>query len=100
MPTKKKKQLIGHALEAANGKWIRPGPDIFPRHDTWSNAGPDGVSQVKRSKIDKNRTHIKSIGHLCQINRADDYLSIVFAGRRGRFEVDTSTGREIYLGIS
>ena len=52
-------------------KWIRP--------------GPDGVSQGIRSKMDKNRTNIKIIIHLCQINRVDAYLSIVLAG--DHFEV-------------
>ena len=57
-----------------------------------------GVSLSIRTKIIVNTTNMKFTIHLCQINRADSYLSIVLAG--GRFEVAYSTEREIYLGIS
>ena len=44
-----------------------------------------GVSLSIRTKIILNTTNMKFIIHLCQINRADSYLSIVLAG--GHFEV-------------
>ena len=45
----------------------------------------DGVETYIRREMHKNRTYTKYIIHLCQINRAVAYLSIVLAG--GHFEV-------------
>ena len=55
------------------------GPSIVSGFDQ-GETKHSGVSQVKRSEMDKKRTHIESICHLCQINRDDDYLSIVLVG--------------------
>ena len=43
------------------------------------------VQTYIRREMHKNRTYTKFMIHLCQINRADAYLSIVLAG--GHFEV-------------